>query len=112
MLRTVLDEPGIGVGVLARRLGLHASNVSTTVRGLVGRGLLVREPDPADRRAVRLMPTATARADLSRVEENWARTFAATLTALPAEQRAALMAALPALEALGAALQRSPQSSG
>lgn len=106
VLRTVLDEPGIGVGVLARRLGLHTSNVSTTVRGLVGRGLLVREPDPADRRAVRLKPTARARADLRRVEDNWAAAFAATLAALPEEQRAALVAALPALEALGSALQK------
>ncbi|MEU3354652.1 hypothetical protein [Streptomyces sp. NPDC037389] len=53
---------------------------------------------------------ARARADLRRVEENWARAFAATLASLPEEQRTALMAALPALEALGAALQRAPQS--
>ncbi|WP_369355132.1 MarR family winged helix-turn-helix transcriptional regulator [Streptomyces sp. cg2] len=104
VLRTVLDEPGIGVGVLARRLGLHASNVSTTVRGLVGRGLLTREADPSDRRAVRLQPTARAVADLRRIEENWARVFADTLETLTEDQRTTLIAALPALRALGEAL--------
>lgn len=107
VLRTVLDEPGISVGTLAKRLGLHASNTSTTVRGLVGRGLLIREPDPADRRAVRLKPTAQAKADLRRIEDHWARIFAATLTTLPQDQLNALMAALPALETLGTALKQT-----
>ncbi|MGW3496316.1 MarR family transcriptional regulator [Streptomyces sp. NPDC001020] len=52
VLRYVLDCPGTGTSALARELGLHASNVSTTVRGLVTQGLIRREPDPHDRRAV------------------------------------------------------------
>lgn len=109
---TVPDEPGIGVGRLARRLGLHASNVSTIVRGLVGRGLLAREPDPADRRAVRLQPTAQSVADLRMSEQNWAESFADTLATLTDDQRAALTAALPALRALTAAGQETPTAPG
>ncbi|WKV71870.1 MarR family transcriptional regulator [Streptomyces sp. PCS3-D2] len=104
VLRTVLDEPGISVGGLARRLGLQTSNVSTTVRGLSGRGLLRREPDPTDRRAVQLHPTDQAMADLRRIEEHWAEIFAGALARLTDDQSAALHAALPALRALGNAL--------
>ncbi|MFH8789192.1 hypothetical protein [Streptomyces roseoverticillatus] len=60
-----------------------------------------------DRRAVRPKPTAKAVADLRRVEENWAQSFAATPAALSEEQRNALVAALPALQALGTALKES-----
>ncbi|MFK0295440.1 MarR family winged helix-turn-helix transcriptional regulator [Streptomyces sp. NPDC090442] len=105
VLRAVLDEPGIGVGVLARRIGLHASNVSATVRGLAGRGLVLREPDPADRRAVQLHPTAQATADLRRIEQHWAQTLATHLARLTGDQRAALHAAIPALQALSDALK-------
>lgn len=105
VLRTVLDEPGISAGTLARRLGLHASNVSTTVRSLAGRGLLTREPDPADRRTARLRPTDQAITDLHRIEEHWAEIFAGSLARLTDDQAAALHTALPALQALAGALK-------
>ncbi|MFK0296577.1 MarR family winged helix-turn-helix transcriptional regulator [Streptomyces sp. NPDC090442] len=107
VLRTVLDEPGISVGGLARRLGLHASNVSTIVRGLVGRGLLAREPDPADRRAVRLQPTPQSIADLRMIQQSWDGWFAGNLATLTEDQRLALTAALPALRALAATLKET-----
>ncbi|MFJ9619721.1 MarR family winged helix-turn-helix transcriptional regulator [Streptomyces noursei] len=90
----------------------EASNVSTIVRGLVGRGLLAREPDPADRRAVRLQPTAQSVADLRMIERNWAESFADTLATLTDDQRAALTAALPALRALAAAGQETSTAPG
>ncbi|SHF93693.1 MarR family winged helix-turn-helix transcriptional regulator [Streptoalloteichus hindustanus] len=105
VLRFVLDAPGTGTGALARELGMHTSNVSTAVRGLVALGLIHREPDPHDRRAVRLYPTRGAEHGMALVENSWAEIFADALATLSAEQRADLNAAVPALRALGEALR-------
>ncbi|MBC3986748.1 winged helix-turn-helix transcriptional regulator [Streptomyces sp. AC536] len=105
VLRYVLDRPGTGTSALARELGLHASNVSTTVRGLVAQGLIRREPDPHDRRAVQLHPTIDAAHGMARIEDAWAELFADALAALPSDQRGALVDATPALRALGATLR-------
>lgn len=105
VLRCVLESPGIGVGAVARELGLQVSNVSTTVRGLTAQGLLRREPDPGDRRAVRLRPTADAAHGMARIEEAWAEIFAESLATLPADERAALAAVGPALRSLTASLK-------
>jgi DNA-binding MarR family transcriptional regulator len=105
VLRYVLDSPGTGTSALARELGLHASNASTTVRGLVAQGLIRRESDPQDRRAVRLYPTLDAQHGMARIEDAWANLFADALAALSADDRAALVAATPALRTLGSTLR-------
>lgn len=105
VLRHVLDSPGIGIGSVAQDLGLHASNVSATVRNLVSQGLVRREPDPRDRRAVRLQPTLGAAQGMARIEQSWAETFADSLATLPPGDRSALAAAAPALGALARALR-------
>ncbi|MEV6393408.1 helix-turn-helix domain-containing protein [Streptomyces sp. NPDC051907] len=105
VLRYVLDSPGTGTGALARELGLQGSNASTAVRGLVAQGLIRRETDPQDRRAVQLYPTLDAQHGMARIENAWAALFADALAALPADDRAALAAATPALRALGSALR-------
>ncbi|MFJ4768930.1 MarR family winged helix-turn-helix transcriptional regulator [Streptomyces uncialis] len=105
VLRYVLDSPGTGTGTLARELGLHGSNASTAVRGLVAQGLIRRETDPRDRRAVKLYPTLAAQHGMARIEDAWAALFADALAALPADHRAALTAATPALRALGSTLR-------
>ncbi|MFD7405733.1 MarR family winged helix-turn-helix transcriptional regulator [Streptomyces sp. NPDC059866] len=105
VLRQVLDSPGIGVGALAQELGLHASNVSSTLRGLVAQGLVRKEPDPHDRRAVQLFPTMGAVQGMAMIEQAWAEIFADSLATLSQDQRAALSAAAPALRALASALR-------
>lgn len=105
LMRYVHAEPGVTVSVLARELGLHASNVSATVRGLVNGGLLEKEKDPHDRRVTRLRPTLKAEQGMALIENAWAEIFADALAALSADERAALTTAVPALEALGAALK-------
>ncbi|WP_051764859.1 MarR family winged helix-turn-helix transcriptional regulator [Streptomyces sp. NRRL F-5135] len=105
VLRHVLDTPGVGVGAVAQALGLHGSNVSTTVRGLVARGLIRREPDPHDRRAVRLHPTMGAVQGMAKIEEAWSEIFADALATLPEDDRAALFAAVPALSSLASSLR-------
>src|SRR5437879_3004114 len=60
LLRTVQKEPGIGVLAPARSLRLATNSVSTLVNQLVEKGMLRREVDPDDRRAVRLSLTDAA----------------------------------------------------
>jgi len=113
VLRHVLDSPGIGVSAVAQDLGLHASNVSSTVRGLVAQGLLRREPDPHDRRSVQLHPTAGAIQGMARIEQAWSEIFADALATLSPAERSAVAASGPALAALARALrdQRTTQQS-
>lgn len=105
LVRYVHHEPGATVGVLARELGLHASNVSSTVRRLVDLGMIQRSPDPDDRRITRLHTTVKAVQGMAMIENAWSDLFADALATLTAEQRAALTVSVPALDALGTALR-------
>ena len=96
----------MGVSELAESLHLAPNTVSTIVGRLVDAGLLRREPDPDDARAVclRLTPNgyrrARARRDLS------AQVLDDALESLNASERANLALALPALDRLVDALAR------
>jgi DNA-binding MarR family transcriptional regulator len=71
VIRTVSDNPDITVSEIARLLALQPSNVSTTVRRLVERGLLEREADTHDRRSIRLRLTAKAVTHKKRIDAVW-----------------------------------------
>jgi DNA-binding MarR family transcriptional regulator len=53
-LSLVRDQPGLGVGALAKAMSIHQSTASNLVRGLVERGLVATAKDDGDKRAVRL----------------------------------------------------------
>jgi DNA-binding MarR family transcriptional regulator len=57
-LSVVRDQPGIGVGALARAMDVHQSTASNLLRGLVEAGLVVAQRSREDGRAVRLKVTA------------------------------------------------------
>ncbi|MFE7133201.1 MarR family winged helix-turn-helix transcriptional regulator [Streptomyces sp. NPDC057638] len=105
LLRLVLEQPGIRVSAAARELRLADNSVSTLVRQLAAEGLLVRAPDPLDRRAALLRVTPEAARGLRRWEDRRAALLEERLALLPAEDRAALAAALPALRHLAARLE-------
>jgi DNA-binding MarR family transcriptional regulator len=100
LLRLVRHQPGVSVTAAAAELRLAANTVSTLVRQLSEAGLLLREPDPADRRVARLRLTDHARAEVRRWQDRQAERVAAGLARLPDDQVKALAAALPALAAL------------
>jgi DNA-binding MarR family transcriptional regulator len=82
---------------LAERMGITAPTASRAVDGLVELGLLVRLPDPGDRRAVRIDLTKSGR---KHIEERKARAAAAlepAVGALSAQDRARLAALLTRL---------------
>lgn len=53
-LSIVRDQPGIGVGALARAMGIHQSTASNLVRTLIERGFVNAAKEGDDRRAVQL----------------------------------------------------------
>ncbi|WP_066363631.1 MarR family winged helix-turn-helix transcriptional regulator [Herbidospora mongoliensis] len=88
---------------LATHEGISAPTLSRVVGGLEGLGLIVRIPDPADGRASLISLTPTGEAELTRLRGDSIAFFVARISALPPDQRAALAAALPAIEALAGA---------
>jgi DNA-binding MarR family transcriptional regulator len=100
LLRVAYEQPGIGVAAAARELHLAANSVSTLVNQLVDLDMLVREIDPADRRAICLYPTDVAVKRLAEWRTARAELVGAGIAALAPADRVAIDAALPALRTL------------
>jgi len=78
------------------------------VNAPAGGGLAVRQPDPADGRCQVVAMTPAGRAVLTSGKEARLAALRRRLTELPADERARLEAALPALELLGGAAMPAP----
>ncbi|MEU0601754.1 MarR family transcriptional regulator [Streptomyces sp. NPDC006393] len=100
LLRLVEARPGIGVSEAAKELHLAGNSVSTLVNRLVRDGQLVRETDPADRRAARLRLTEAAGTRLRDWRERRAALVRRQVDRLDQADRDALRAAIPALRRL------------
>ncbi|MGN6607369.1 MAG: phosphatase PAP2 family protein [Jatrophihabitans sp.] len=100
LLQRLADEPGLRVGDLAARHRLATNTVSTVVQQMVQAGLVTRETDPRDRRAVAVAPTEQGLRLLQQWREANRRQIDAALGELPARDREAIEAALPALTQL------------
>ncbi|MER5433328.1 MarR family transcriptional regulator [Streptomyces sp. NPDC002588] len=111
LLRLVETRPGIGVSDAAKELHLAGNSVSTLVNHLVRDGYLVRETDPADRRAARLLLTEAAEIRLRDWKRRRAQLVRRHVTGLDAADRDALRAALPALRTLAVSLHEEAEES-
>jgi DNA-binding MarR family transcriptional regulator len=111
LLRLVMTRPGIGISDAAKDLGLAANSVSTLVNHLVQAGYLVRETDPADRRAARLLPTPAAGTRLREWRRRRADLVRRHVSRLDETDREALHAAIPALRKLAGALHEETEES-
>ncbi|MFC3578190.1 MarR family winged helix-turn-helix transcriptional regulator [Streptomyces yaanensis] len=100
LLRLVVERPGIGVSDAAKELYLAGNSVSTMVNHLARDGYLIRETNPADRRAARLLPTEAAEARLRDWRERRTALVRRQVARLDEADRKALEAALPALRKL------------
>ncbi|MGF6821753.1 DNA-binding MarR family transcriptional regulator [Microbacterium sp. ZKA21] len=76
-LRVIDRAGGIAPSELADRLGLQRSNLSTALRGLETKGLVTREHDGGDGRAVVVRSTPLAAENLRRLRDGWADAIAA-----------------------------------
>ncbi|OUD04315.1 MarR family winged helix-turn-helix transcriptional regulator [Streptomyces swartbergensis] len=111
LLRLVVTRPGTGISDAAKDLGLAANSVSTLVNQLVKAGYLVRETDPADRRAARLLPTPAAGTRLREWRRRRADLVRRHVSRLDETDRQALHAAIPALRKLAGTLHEEAEES-
>jgi DNA-binding MarR family transcriptional regulator len=88
------------VGDLARELNIAVPSGSRLLDVLAESGFVERREDPTDGRAFLVSLTADGAKILEDVRAEGIQELAGHLTSLTAEQRAAVEAALPALEAL------------
>lgn len=100
ILKEVDRHPGVGVSALAELLAMQSSNVSASVRHLVGRGLVARTPSPDDRRVAQLHVTEQMARNRARIEAAWSSRITDALGRLPDGAAAQLTEAAPALTLL------------
>ncbi|MFE9452046.1 MarR family winged helix-turn-helix transcriptional regulator [Streptomyces sp. NPDC006739] len=109
LLRLVEARPGIGISDAARELYLASNSVSTLVNHLARDGYLLRETDPADRRAARLLLTEAAEKRLGDWQRRRSALVGRHVSRLDAADREALRAALPALRRLAVTLHEEAE---
>lgn len=103
-LRIIVHNPGAAAGELAALTGTQPSNMSVTLRQLGEYGLIDREPDPADRRCSRILPTDKATAHAREMEAVRTRLVLDALGTLSPADQQSLTAAIGGLRALADAL--------
>ncbi len=99
-LVTVEECGPLRLSELARREAVSAPTMSRVLAALDEHGLVVRTPDPQDARGVLVTLSPEGARKLAEVRSHRTALVARRLARLTAEQRATLLAALPALEAL------------
>ncbi len=104
VLATAARRGPVRITELAEIEGVNPTMLSRIVAKLEEAGLLQRRADPDDRRAALVKATAEGRALHHRLREERTRLLAEHLTELSDGHAAALLAALPAIEALADAL--------
>jgi DNA-binding MarR family transcriptional regulator len=106
LLSAITEHPGSRPGQLARLLNMRPNTVTTIVNALTTQGMVTRAAADADRRAVELTATEAGRQAVHAWQATNAAVLHLALSALPAPQRRALASAVPALNALAAAVDR------
>jgi DNA-binding MarR family transcriptional regulator len=99
-LATVSRGGPLRLGDLAAAERIAPSTLTRLVSALEERGLVERSPAPGDARAWLISATELGTVMLDRVRQETTSMLAENLLTLPADQLAALAAALPALEHL------------
>jgi DNA-binding MarR family transcriptional regulator len=94
------DEGPQRLSELARLEGISQPAMTTLVNRLEAEQLVRRDGDPADGRVVIVSITAAGRQSVESRRAERARALMDQVAQLPADQRAALIAALPALRVL------------
>lgn len=106
VMRLLVRRPGLSVSDVAAALRLQATNVSTSIRSLVARGLVERRRDQHDGRVARLHPTPRALAHRDNQEIAWGEALDRVLAQLPASDATTLLAAAPTLRTLASSLSQ------
>jgi DNA-binding MarR family transcriptional regulator len=105
VLGLVRSRGPLGLAELTQLEGLNPTMLSRVVKALDEQNLIRRRPDPSDLRAARAQITPDGERVHERVRQQRARVLSECLGRLPPETAAALVAAVPAMEALADALR-------
>lgn len=104
VLNTVVRQGPLRLAELTAIEGVNPTMLSRIVGKLEDTGLITRLTDAVDRRVVTVEVTKAGRRTQERVRDDRNRTLTTLLESLPPEQAEAVLAALPALEALSLGL--------
>jgi DNA-binding MarR family transcriptional regulator len=96
-LSVVREQPGIGVGALARAMSIHQSTASNLVRTLIDRDMVVAVKQGVDRRAVQLNLLPAGAKVLKNAPGPFAGVLPDALKALPPDALARLQVDLAQL---------------
>ena len=99
-LRAIVLEGPMRVGTLAERLGVTVATASRTVDGLVSVGLVRREPDPLDARAVRVVLTPRRKREHALRRKRFVQALASLADELSEHERTQLAESLESLTRL------------
>jgi DNA-binding MarR family transcriptional regulator len=99
-LASIEQHGPLRLGELAVRESVTAPTMTRVLAALDERGLIVRSPDPDDARSTQVALSEAGAQVLRDVRSQRTALLDARLARLTDEQRAAVVAALPALEAL------------
>nr|WP_248308289.1 MarR family winged helix-turn-helix transcriptional regulator [Devosia sp. 919] len=75
VVRFICRNPGTSARTAAAATMLPSSNFSRVIKGLIAKGLLVRQADDQDARVVRLYPTALAETNMLRMRQLWSQSL-------------------------------------
>ncbi len=100
----MLLHDGVRVGEIARNLGVKVPSATEQIIKLEQAGLVRRDPDPHDSRAVRVVLTTEGRAAVDSANERRNAVMAEILVTLSDSERQALAAALPVIEKINGTL--------
>jgi DNA-binding MarR family transcriptional regulator len=106
LLSALVENPGSRPGQLAHLLHMRPNTVTTIVNALAVHGMVSRAGADDDRRAIELTATAAGQDAVRAWQATNAAVLHVALSTLPAQQRRALAAAVPALDALARAVDR------
>ncbi len=84
-LSLIRDQPGIGMGELARNMDVHQSTASNLVKGLLQKGLIRIDKGLVDKRQVRLLILPEALSLLAQVPGPFEGVLPEALEKLPAQ---------------------------
>ncbi|MET3811994.1 DNA-binding MarR family transcriptional regulator [Arthrobacter sp. UYEF3] len=105
MLLDTVDNSGVRVGEIARNLGVKVPSATEQIIKLERAGLVRREPDPADSRAVRVKLTGEGHTAVESADTRRNALMAGILGSLTGPERQALEAAIPVISRLNESLQ-------
>src|SRR6478735_6928621 len=105
MLLESADDGGVRVGEIARNLGVKVPSATEQIIKLERAGLVRREADPSDSRAVRVHLTAEGHAAVDSANQRRNAVMAAILGSLTEADRKALAAAIPVISKINETLQ-------